>query len=68
MYHQVYFHKVNMLTQNYLVRMLSRARALAHDGQLTLSPSLADMLLNSNLDAKGYAALNDAHVRVALPD
>jgi HD superfamily phosphohydrolase len=68
MYHQVYFHKVNMLTQNYLVRMLSRARALAHDGVLTLSPSLENMLLNSNLDAKGYAALNDAHVRVALPD
>jgi HD superfamily phosphohydrolase len=68
MYHQVYFHKVNMLTQNYLVRMLSRARALAHDGALSLSPSLENMLLNSNLDAKGYAALNDAHVRVALPD
>ena len=28
MYQQVYFHKVNLLTQSYLLRMLSRARAL----------------------------------------
>ena len=68
MYHQVYFHKVNMLTQNYLVRMLARARVLAQQGQLSLSSSLHDMLLNESLDASGYAALNDAHVRVALPD
>lgn len=68
MYHQVYFHKVNMLTQNYLVRMLARARVLAQQGQLSLSSSLHDMLLNESLDASGYAALSDAHVRVALPD
>ena len=68
MYHQVYFHKVNMLTQNYLVRMLSRARTLAQQGELTLSVSLQKMLLDESLDAKGYASLNDAHVRVAIPD
>ena len=68
MYHQVYFHKVNMLTQNYLVRMLARARALAQDGQLELSVALQNMLLNTSLDPKGYASLNDAHIRVALPD
>ena len=68
MYHQVYFHKVNMLTQNYLVRMLARARTLAQQGELTLSPSLHKMLLDESLDAKGYASLNDAHVRVAIPD
>ena len=68
MYQQVYFHKVNMLTQNYLVRMLSRARVLAQDGSLKLSSPLENMLLNSALDAKGYAALNDAHIRVALPE
>tara|TARA_B100001564_G_scaffold147738_1_gene124114 strand:- start:85 stop:1392 length:1308 start_codon:yes stop_codon:yes gene_type:complete len=68
MYHQVYFHKVNMLTQNYLVRMLARARTLAQQGELTLSPSLQKMLLDESLDAKGYASLNDAHVRVAIPD
>ena len=68
MYHQVYFHKVNMLTQNYLVKMLSRARALAEQGQLSLSPALQKMLLDNNLDARGYASLNDAHIRVAIPD
>ena len=68
MYHQVYFHKVNMLTQNYLVRMLVRARTLAHDGLLELSKPLQNMLLNTSLDPKGYASLNDAHIRVALPE
>lgn len=68
MYHQVYFHKVNMLTQNYLVRMLSRARYLAGEGTLALSPALHNMLRNENLDAQGYASLNDAHVRVSIPE
>ena len=68
MYHQVYFHKVNMLTQNYLVRMLARARTLAQEGTLKLSKPLENMLLNTSLDAKGYASLNDAHIRVALPE
>ncbi len=68
MYHQVYFHKVNMLTQNYLVRMLVRARTLAQDGNLTLSQPLQNMLLNTSLNPKGYASLNDAHIRVALPE
>ena len=68
MYHQVYFHKVNMLTQNYLVRMLARARYLAGHQTLELTPSLHNMLMNTSLDAKGYAALNDSHIRVALPD
>ena len=26
------------------------------------------MLLDNNLDARGYASLNDAHIRVAIPD
>jgi HD superfamily phosphohydrolase len=68
MYHQVYFHKVNMLTQNYLVRMLARARKLANEGELTLTPSLNKMLLDEHLDAQGYASLNDAHVRVSIPE
>ena len=68
MYHQVYFHKVNMLTQNYLVRMLARARTLAQNGELTLTPSLEKMLLDEHLDANGYASLNDAHVRVSIPE
>jgi HD superfamily phosphohydrolase len=68
MYNQVYFHKVNMLTQNYLVKMLARARVLAKSGDLELDSRLANMLLNDNLSAVEYAELNDSHVKVALPD
>ncbi len=68
MYNQVYFHKVNMLTQNYLVRMLARARLLAIEGKLVLSAPLHKMLLDEALDARGYASLNDAHVRVSIPE
>ncbi len=68
MYNQVYFHKVNMLTQNYLVKMLSRARVLALSGQLEIDGRLKNMLLNENLSAVEYSELNDSHVKVALPD
>ncbi|MBT5285959.1 MAG: HD domain-containing protein [Euryarchaeota archaeon] len=67
MYQQVYFHKVNMLTQNYLVNMLERARLLAQEGSLALTEELEQMLLNPELTALQYASLNDAHVKVALP-
>jgi len=67
MYLQVYFHKVNMLTQTYLVRMLSRARALANEGRLALSSDLESMLLDDALSPERYASLHDAHVLVALP-
>tara|TARA_B110000444_G_scaffold184883_1_gene173927 strand:+ start:16970 stop:18271 length:1302 start_codon:yes stop_codon:yes gene_type:complete len=67
MYQQVYFHKVNMLTQNYLVNMLERARLLAQEGSLALTEELEQMLLNTELTALQYASLNDAHVKVALP-
>ena len=36
LYNQVYFHKVNQLTQEYLVRALSRARELANEGKFLL--------------------------------
>ncbi len=68
MYNQVYFHKVNMLTQNYLVKMLSRARVLAMNGQLEIDGRLENMLLNENLTPVQYSELNDSHVKVALPD
>ena len=68
MYNQVYFHKVNMLTQNYLVKMLSRARILALNGQLEIDGRLKNMLLNENLTPVEYSELNDSHVKVALPD
>lgn len=67
MYQQVYFHKVNMLTQSYLVSMLERARALAADGDLVLSEELSNMLLNEDLSAVEYTILTDAHIKVALP-
>ena len=68
MYNQVYFHKVNMLTQNYLVKMLSRARVLAMNGKLDIDGRLRNMLLNENLNPVEYSELNDSHVKVALPD
>jgi hypothetical protein len=68
MYNQVYFHKVNMLTQNYLVKMLSRARLLALNGQLEIDGRLKNMLLNEKLTPVEYSELNDSHVKVALPD
>ena len=67
MYQQVYFHKVNMLTQAYLVNMLERARELATTGELSLSDELKHMLLNESLSPTEYVLLNDAHIKVALP-
>jgi len=67
MYQQVYFHKVNMLTQAYLVNMLERARALAGWGALSFSDELAHMLLNEHLQPEHYVLLNDAHIKVAMP-
>ena len=68
MYNQVYFHKVNMLTQNYLVKMLSRARELALSGELEITGRLRLMLLKDDLTPVEYAEINDSHVKVALPD
>ena len=67
MYQQVYFHKVNMLTQAYLVNMLEQARTLAQAGQLELSSELSHMLMNDELTPEAYVLLNDAHIKVALP-
>ena len=68
MYNQVYFHKVNMLTQNYLIKMLSRAKVLAQKGDLLLDDKLQQMLLNESLSASQYAELNDSHIKVVLDD
>jgi HD superfamily phosphohydrolase len=68
MYNQVYFHKVNMLTQNYLVDMLSRAKVLAEQGDLSLDHRLEQMLVNESLSPVQYAELNDSHIKVALSD
>ena len=68
MYNQVYFHKVNMLTQNYLIKMLSRAKVLAQNGDLLLDDKLQQMLLNESLSPSQYAELNDSHIKVVLDD
>ena len=68
MYNQVYFHKVNMLTQNYLVGMLSRAKVLAGEGQLELDSKLTNMLVNDALQPSEYAELTDSHIKVVLDD
>ncbi len=68
MYNQVYFHKVNMLTQNYLIEMLSRAKVLAQSGALILDGKLEQMLLNDSLSPSQYAVLNDSHIKVVLDD
>ncbi|MGB1793820.1 MAG: hypothetical protein ACPHMS_08115, partial [Candidatus Poseidoniaceae archaeon] len=66
MYNQVYFHKVNMLTQSYLVRMLARARELANNGSLELDGEIKEMLLNDSLTPDQYASLHDSHIKVAM--
>lgn len=68
MYHQVYFHKVNKLTQSYLVAMLKRARTLHEGGNLSLGPKLTAMLTNENLSVKQYTRLTDADIIVAMDD
>ena len=68
LYNQVYFHKVNQLTQEYLVRVLSRARELASEGKLTLSMSLQNMLCNEKLSVQEYVRLTDADINGVLMD
>jgi len=68
LYNQVYFHKVNQLTQEYLVRVLSRARELANEGKLTLSMSLQNMLCNEKLSVQEYVRLTDADINGVLMD
>ncbi len=66
MYQQVYFHKVNLLTQSYLLRMLSRARELFVAGELELEQGLHAMLVNDELDVSEYCRLTDADVQLGM--
>ncbi len=68
MYHQVYFHKQNLLFQAYICRALERARHLAGRGELELSSPLASMLLDTDLDVQGYLRLVDSSVIEGLND
>ena len=66
MYNQVYYHKVNALTQCYLIGMLERGRSLANQDQLQLSPALTNMLIDENLSVEDYIRLTDADINVVL--
>ena len=68
LYNQVYFHKVNQLTQEYLVRVLSRAKELANSGKLSLSKPLMNMLCNEELSVHEYVRLTDADINGILMD
>ena len=68
LYNQVYFHKVNQLTQEYLIGALSRARELANQGKLKLSKPLQDMLCNEELTVLQYVRLTDADINSAMMD
>ena len=68
MYQQARLHKVNMLTQAYLVNMLERAHWQVADEPATLQVSLKSWrtcLLNDAPSPEEYVLLNDAHVKVA---
>ncbi len=66
MYHNVYFHKVNMLTQVYVIRALKRARELVEAGEMKVSRRMERMLTDSELSVKDYLALTDSLVQAEL--
>ena len=56
------------MTQEYLVRVLSRARKLAKEDKLNLSPPLWNMLCNEKLTVKQYVRVTDADINSVLMD
>ena len=66
MYHNVYFHKLNMLTTSYVIRALVRARELVEAGTLTVSVRMNRMLTDDNLSVKDYLALTDSLIQAEL--
>jgi len=66
MYHNVYFHKLNMLTTAYVIRALVRARELVEAGELTVSRRMERMLTDSDLSVKDYLALTDSLIQAEL--
>ena len=66
MYMQVYYHKVNMLTQEYLIRMLLRVKTLAMDDKIEVSQELSHMFFNENLNVEEYCELNDSTIMANL--
>jgi HD superfamily phosphohydrolase len=66
MYHNVYFHKLNMLTTAYVIRALVRARELVVAGEMTVSRRMERMLIDENLSVKDYLALTDSLIYAEL--
>ena len=66
MYMQVYYHKVNMLTQEYLIRMLLRVKQLAADNKLELSQEMNNMFFREDLSVQDYCDLNDSTIMANL--
>ncbi|MDP6906540.1 MAG: HD domain-containing protein [Candidatus Thalassarchaeaceae archaeon] len=66
MYHNVYFHKVNMLTQVYVIHALQRARELVIAGELSVSRRMERMLTDNDLSVKDYLAVTDSLVQAEL--
>ncbi len=66
MYHNVYFHKLNMLTTAYVIRALVRARELVVAGEMTVSRRMERMLTDENLSVKDYLALTDSLIYAEL--
>jgi hypothetical protein len=66
MYHNVYFHKLNMLTTAYVIRALVRARELIEAGEMKVSRRMERMLTDENLSVKDYLALSDSLIHAEL--
>jgi len=66
MYHNVYFHKLNMLTTSYVIRALTRARDLVESGDLTVSVRMERMLTDDSLSTKDYLSLTDSLIQAEL--
>ena len=66
MYHNVYFHKLNMLTTAYVIRALVRARELIEAGEMDVSRRMERMLTDENLSVKDYLALSDSLIHAEL--
>ena len=68
MYYLVYFHRISVLTQTYILRALKRSRELALEGELKLSLPLHQILLNTELTPFEYSQLTDYPIMSALFD
>ena len=66
MYYLVYFHRISVLTQLYIMKALKRARHLVERDAISLSAPLIDILMNDQLSPQQYCALTDLPVMNAL--